>query len=68
MPRVDGIQILRKLKSDPEKQDIPVVALISSKEGKNYLESFNVKADAYMLKPVDYDQFSAVLSSIGISK
>ena len=68
MPRVDGIQILRKLKSDPEKQDIPVVALISSKEGKNYLESFNVKADAYMLKPVDYDQFSAVLNSMGIGE
>ncbi|MEX1238983.1 MAG: response regulator, partial [Cyclobacteriaceae bacterium] len=46
MPRVDGIQILRRLKSDPEKQDIPVVVLISSKEGKNYLESFDVKADA----------------------
>ena len=68
MPRVDGIQILRKLKDDPEKRDIPVVALISSKEGKNYLESFNVKADAYMVKPVDCEQFSSVLSAIGIRK
>jgi two-component system response regulator len=67
MPRVDGIQILRKLKSDPERQDIPVVALISSKEGKKYLESFNVKADAYMIKPVDYKQFCAAVSEIGIS-
>jgi two-component system, response regulator len=67
MPRVDGIQILRRLKSDPEKQDIPVVALISSKEGKKYLESFDLKADAYMIKPVDYKQFSAALSAIGIS-
>src|SRR5688572_1331879 len=58
MPRVDGIQILRKLKSDPERHDIPVVALLSSKEGKNYVESFNVKADAYMIKPVDYKQRS----------
>jgi two-component system response regulator len=68
MPRVDGIQILRRLKGDPDKQKIPVVALISSKEGKNYLESFNVKADAYMVKPVDCEQFSAVLSAIGISE
>ena len=67
MPRVDGIQILRKLKADPEKKDIPVVALISSKEGRNYLESFNVKADAYMIKPVDNKQFSAVLSDMGIA-
>jgi len=67
MPRVDGIQILRKLKSDPDKQNIPVVVLISSKEGKNYLESFGVKADAYMIKPVDYKQFCAAVSDIGIS-
>jgi two-component system response regulator len=67
MPRVDGIQILRKLKSDSEKRQIPVVALISSKEGKTYLESFDVKADAYMIKPVDYKQFCAAVSDIGIS-
>lgn len=68
MPRVDGIQILRKLKGDPAKQSIPVVALISSKEGKSYLESFDVKADAYMIKPVDYKQFSAALSEMGINE
>jgi CheY-like chemotaxis protein len=67
MPKVDGIQILRKLKADPERQAIPVVALISSKEGKSYLESFDLKADAYMIKPVDYKQFSAAVERIGIS-
>jgi len=67
MPRVDGIQILRKLKADPDRQSIPVVALISSKEGINYLESFDVKADAYMIKPVDYTQFTAAVAQIGIS-
>lgn len=67
MPRVDGIQILRKLKSDPAKQNIPVVALISSKDGKNYLESFNLKADDYIIKPVDYKQFCAVISAMGIA-
>ena len=67
MPRVDGIQILRKLKNDPERRDIPVVALISSKEGRNYLESFDLKADGYMIKPVDYKQFSAAVADIGIS-
>jgi two-component system response regulator len=66
MPRVDGIQILRKLKSDPQRQDIPVVVLISSKEGKKYVESFNVKPDAYMIKPVDYKQFRVAVSDIGI--
>ncbi len=67
LPRVDGIQILRRLKDDPERSHIPVVALISSKEGRNYLESFDLKADGYMIKPVDYKQFSAAVADIGIS-
>lgn len=68
MPRVDGIQILRRLKSDPEKKSIPVVVLISSKEGKHYLESFDVKPDAYMIKPVDALQFLTALSEIGMAR
>ena len=67
MPRVDGIQILRKLKDDPQKKNIPVVALLSSKEGKGYVESFDVKADVYMIKPVDYKQFCAAVSAMGMS-
>ena len=67
MPRVDGVQILRKLKSDPEKQHILVVALISSKDGIRYVESFDVKADGYLIKPVDFRKFSAAVADIGIS-
>ena len=67
MPKVDGIQILRRLKADPERKNIPVVALISSKEGKNYLESFGLVADDYMIKPVDYKQFFTAVGNIGIS-
>src|SRR5688500_18155391 len=67
MPKVDGIQILKSLRADPVKQHIPVIALISSKEGRNYLESFGVRADAYMIKPIDSKQFSAAIAHIGIS-
>lgn len=67
MPRVDGIQILRSLKADPAKRNIPVLALISSKEGRGYLESFGLQADGYMIKPVDYKQFSAAIARMGIS-
>jgi|SRR5690606_13132440 len=67
MPRVDGIQILRRLKADSERSRIPVIALISSKEGRNYVESFDLKADAYVIKPVDFRQFSAAVDDIGIS-
>ena len=66
MPKVDGIQILRSLRADPGKRHIPVIALISSKEGRNYLESFGVRADAYMIKPIDAKQFSAAVAHIGI--
>ena len=48
------------------KRHIPVIALISSKEGRNYLESFGVRADAYMIKPIDAKQFSAAVAHIGI--
>jgi two-component system, response regulator len=68
MPKVDGIQILRKLKSNPEKKHIPVIALISSKDGKHYLESFGIKADSYLIKPVDCKCFLMSLTDIGLSK
>jgi two-component system response regulator len=67
MPRVDGIQILGSLKSDPERSRIPVIALISSKEGKNYVESFKLTADAYIVKPVDFTKFFTAISEIGLS-
>lgn len=66
MPRVDGIQILRRLKDDPARKDIPVIAMLSSKEGKRYLESFQVKADSYVVKPVDPVQFFKAVSQMGI--
>lgn len=67
MPKVDGIQILRKLKSDDEKKHIPVVVLVSSKEGKNYVESFQVKADSYITKPLDFKKFFTAMAEIGLA-
>ena len=67
MPRVDGVAILRKLKSDPEKRLIPVVAMISSKDGKHYLESFQLKADAYITKPVDFRKFLTAVTELGLN-
>lgn len=67
MPRVDGIQILKKLKADPIRKCIPVVALISSKEGRQYLESHEVKADGYIVKPVDFKKFLHVMADIGMT-
>jgi two-component system response regulator len=66
MPRVDGIQVLRRLRADQQRSDIPVVALISSKEGRNYVESFGLRADGYLIKPVDYNQFLVIVENIGL--
>jgi len=67
MPKVDGIEILGKLKNDVARKSIPVVALISSKEGKKYVESFRLNPDGYLLKPVDATSFISVLTEIGLS-
>jgi two-component system, response regulator len=66
MPKIDGIHILRKLKNDSERKNIPVVVLISSREGKNYVESHQLKADAYIVKPVDFKKFLTAVSDIGL--
>ncbi len=66
MPRVDGIQILRTLKADENKKDIPVVCLVSSREGRGYVESFELKADAYIVKPLDFKKFFTAMSEIGL--
>jgi two-component system, response regulator len=67
MPRVDGVTVLRRLKADPIRKKIPVVVLISSKDGKSYLESFQLKADAYIVKPVDFKKLLTAISDIGLS-
>jgi two-component system response regulator len=66
MPRVDGIQILRALKSDETRRSIPVVAMLSSRDGKSYVESFQLRADAYLVKPLDYKKFFAALTDLGM--
>lgn len=67
MPRVDGIQILKKLKSDPDKKHIPVVAMISSRDGRQYVESHHVRADAYIVKPVDFKKFFGAIADVGLT-
>lgn len=67
MPRVDGIQILRRLKSDAVKSAIPVIALVSSKGGQHYVESFKLKADGYLQKPIDCEEFLETVRGLGIS-
>jgi two-component system response regulator len=65
MPKVDGIEVLRKVKADPEKKVIPVVVLTSSKEERDIIESYNLGVNAYIVKPVECDKFVQAVSEIG---
>lgn len=65
MPKVDGIEVLRKLKADERKKIIPVVVLTSSKEEKDIVESYKLGVNAYIVKPVDFDKFAKAISEIG---
>jgi two-component system, response regulator len=66
MPKVDGIEVLRKLKSSDEKKTIPVIVLTSSKEERDIVESYRLGVNAYIVKPVDFDQFVKAIGDIGL--
>ncbi len=66
MPRVDGIEVLRRLKSDEEKKVIPVVVLTSSKEERDVIEAYQLGVNAYIVKPVDFDQFVKAVTETGL--
>lgn len=66
MPKIDGIQVLKRIKSDPEKKVIPVVMLTSSKEEKDVVESYNLGVNAYIVKPVQFDKFIEVVDQLGM--
>jgi two-component system, response regulator len=66
MPRVDGLEVLRRLKSDEKKKIIPIVMLTSSKEEKDIVESYKLGVNAYIVKPVDFSQFIEAVSQVGL--
>ncbi|GGV24200.1 two-component system response regulator [Streptomyces longisporoflavus] len=64
LPKYDGRQVLEKVKSDPDLQDIPVVVLTTSAAEEDILRSYKLHANAYVTKPVDLDQFIAAVRQI----
>ena len=65
MPKIDGIEVLRKIKSDESRKIIPVVVLTSSREERDILESYKLGVNAYIVKPVDFDKFTKAIAEIG---
>lgn len=66
LPKVDGIEVLRKMKQDPRTKSIPVVILTSSKEERDLVNGYQLGANSYIQKPVDFDQFRNTVKSVGL--
>ena len=66
MPKVDGIEVLRKIKNDEQKKIIPVVILTSSKEERDVIESYHLGVNAYVVKPVEFEKFVEAVANLGL--
>jgi two-component system, response regulator len=66
LPKVDGLEILQKVKSDPRTRHIPVVVLTSSREEEDLAKSYNYGVNSYVVKPVDFAQFSDAVRQVGL--
>jgi CheY-like chemotaxis protein len=65
MPRMDGISVLKEIKSDPDLKLIPVVMVTSSREETDLLKSYELGVNAYVVKPVDFQQFINAIKQLG---
>jgi two-component system response regulator len=65
LPKVDGMEVLKRLKADPRTRQIPVVILTSSKEERDLLNGYGLGVNSYIQKPVDFDQFRETVKRVG---
>lgn len=66
LPKVDGIEVLRRIKSDERTKMIPVVMLTSSAEERDIVESYRLGVNSYIVKPVDFEQFGETVAKAGL--
>jgi CheY-like chemotaxis protein len=65
LPKVNGLEVLRKIKNDMHTQAIPVTVLTSSKEDRDLVDSYKLGVNSYIQKPVDFDQFRDTVKQLG---
>ena len=65
LPKVDGIEVLRRVKADERTRVIPVVMVTSSAEGRDVIESYKLGVNSYLVKPVEFEQFSETVAKAG---
>ena len=66
LPKVDGLEVLRRVKNDPKTKGIPIVMLTSSREDKDVIESYSLGVNSYIVKPVDFAQFTESIQHLGM--
>jgi two-component system response regulator len=66
LPKVDGLEVLRRIKGDPTTRTIPVVMLTSSREERDIIEGYRLGVNSYIVKPVDFDQFTNAVRDLGM--
>jgi DNA-binding response OmpR family regulator len=65
LPKVDGLEVLKRLKSDSRTEAIPIVILTSSKEDRDLVAGYHLGANSYIQKPVDFEQFRDTVKNAG---
>jgi two-component system response regulator len=66
LPKIDGLEVLRRLKADPRTKSIPIVVLTSSKEQKDIVESYRLGVNSYIVKPVNFERFVTAVQDLGM--
>lgn len=66
LPKVDGLEVLKRIKGDPRTRFIPVVVLTSSREESDIVESYKLGTNSYIVKPVDFQQFVEAVRTLGM--
>jgi two-component system response regulator len=66
LPKIDGMQVLKTIKADPRTKTIPVVILTSSKEERDLVSGYDLGANSFIQKPVDFDQFRETVKRVGL--
>lgn len=66
LPKIDGLEVLRRLKTDPRTRSIPVIMLTTSQEQRDIVESYHLGVNSYIVKPVNFERFVEAVRELGL--